>query len=96
MGILHAQKVWVVERDKTEKPYGVAGVAFIATYGSAVIVYPFPEECEDLYDIMHDCIVETRENDGCGILVYPIKDCYGSREEAYVEMRDEIEKTKNK
>lgn len=90
MKFTSGQNVWVVERDETEKPYGVGRVAFIATFGSAAIVYPFVEEDEELYDIMHDCIVESRENDCCRILVYPINDCYGSREAAYAAMRNEL------
>lgn len=90
MKFVQGQKVWVVERDETTEPVCVSGVVFIEQVWIVAIVHPFLGGCGELYSILRYCLEETRESYGCGISVYPIGDCYESRESAEAAMEAEM------
>lgn len=85
------QKVWVVERDEIEVPCCVSSAAFISEVKNVAIVHPLlAGGCGELYSILHYCLEESRENFSCGIMAYPMEDCYVSFEAAEAAMEDEM------
>lgn len=85
------QKVWVVERNEIAVPCCVSSFVFISEVKNVAIVHPLlAGGCGDLYSILHYCLEESRENYSCGIMAYPIYDCYGSYEDAKEAMEAEM------
>ena len=74
--------VWVVERDEIDEPDCVSGYVFVAYADGVVIVHPYIGDCGEIDAILYDCITETRENGECDLEVFPIEDCYCSKEDA--------------
>ena len=91
MKFTSGQNVWVVERDEIAVPCCVSSFVFISEVKTVAIVHPLlAGGCGELYSILHACLEESRENYSCGISVYPIGDCYESRESAEAAMEAEM------
>lgn len=85
------QKVWVVERDEIAVPCCVSSFVFLSEVKNVAIVHPLlAGGCGELYSILRACLEESRENYSCGIMSYPIEDCYRSYEEAKSAMDAEL------
>ena len=75
--------VYVVERDEMGNVSDVSGYMFLAEVCDAVIVSPFLYEIDSLEETIEQHIEETAMDYGTELMVFPIEDCYYTREEAH-------------
>ena len=76
------KQIWIIERDECGEPCEISGYMFLAFAGHAVIVTPYINSLEDLDSILDYHIEETAENYDTDLAVFPVEDCYMTREEA--------------
>ena len=74
--------VWVLMRDEDDVPCDIGGYMFLAFAGTAVIVTAFIGDHDDLDGTLAYHIEETAVNFDSDLSVFPIPDCYASREDA--------------
>ena len=82
-------EIWVIERDYSE-PYGIVGVTYLATVGEFVITCPQFYGLDTLEEVMEQYVEETQGNSCLDMSVYPLADCFVTREEAEAELRRQI------
>ena len=77
-------RIWVLERDLNEKPYGVAvtGYIFLAQVGSYVLATEMPDDFIALREVLDVHTTATKTNGCAELLVFPAKDCFTSQEDA--------------
>jgi hypothetical protein len=83
------QEIWVVEREFGEA-FEVSGVMFLATSVGCVIATAFIDDY-DLEETITYHINETSDNIDTDLKVYPIEDCYYTKEEAEKALQEEQE-----
>lgn len=76
------QLIWIVERDEEGNPYRSTGYVFLAQVMCAAIVTPRINGVDDLGYTVNWHIKETCFNQDTNLLVFPIQDCYGTRDAA--------------
>lgn len=82
-------EVWVVERDECGDAHDIAGYLFIAVAGHAVILSPIIGDLETIEETLDYHIAETAENYDTNLAVFPLNDCYTTREEAEAALKGE-------
>lgn len=82
------QEVWVVEREGG-KATEYSGCVCVAQINMAVIVSPYINGIGDIVDILSDQIEQTAEGGTGDLEVYPISDCYETKEEAASALKGE-------
>lgn len=83
------QEIWVVDRDCGEA-VDVSGVMFLAKSLGCVIASAFINDyC--LVETIEYHINETSDNIDTDLKVYPIEDCYATKEEAEKALQEEQE-----
>ena len=82
------QEVWVVEREDDEA-VEVSGYVFVAQAGSAAIVSPYIGTNGDLEYILSEQIEQTSEGLSGDLQIYPISDCYQTKQAAEDAMKGE-------
>lgn len=83
--------VWIVEHDEYGIPYDVVGVALIAIAPKHLICAPFPYGIESYEEIMEYYADDTAENEGTELYVFPMEECYRSKQNAREAMNEELE-----
>lgn len=73
---------WVVERDDAGFAVEVTGFMFLAEAVGYAIVSSFINDYESIEDTMDYLYRDSVESCGCDLYVFPIEDCYYTREEA--------------
>ena len=81
------QEIWVVERECGEA-VDISGVLFLATSKGCVICTSWINDY-DFDEIIEYHIEETSEESGTELYVYPIDDCFETREEAERALKGE-------
>ena len=76
------QTVWVVERDEDLSPTDTVGLLFLAEVKGYVIAAPFPYDYELVEDQLEYFAEKTRELFNEELMVYPVADCFASRDDA--------------
>ena len=82
-------EVWVLERDEDGTPCDISGYMFLASSGESVIVSPYINGMEDLEDILAYHEQETAENYDTDLAVFPVEDCFTTREAAFAARVDQ-------
>lgn len=82
------QEVWVVEREDGEATE-YSGCVCVAQVDMAVIVSPYINGSGDIVDILSDQIEQTAEGGTGDLEVYPISDCYETKEAAAAALKGE-------
>lgn len=82
------QEVWVVERENGEATE-YSGYVCVAQVDMAVIVSPYINGSGDIVDMLSDQIEQTAEGGTGDLEVYPISDCYETKEEASEALKGE-------
>lgn len=77
------QLVYIVERDEDGEACDVSGCMFLAQVNQAVIVSAFINDSDDLDETLLCHIEETAREYNTDLSVFPISDCYLSKEEAH-------------
>lgn len=85
--------VWVIERDEDGEAVDFSGFVFITSVCGVAIVSPTLNESDDVDYILQDQIEQTASNFNGDLAVYPISDCYWSRESAEAAMKGEHNET---
>jgi hypothetical protein len=78
-------EIWVLERDGDE-PYDIVGVTYLATVGEYVITCPQFYGLDSLEEVMEQFAEETQDNSCLDMSVYPLCDCFATREQASAEL----------
>ena len=81
------EQVWVVERDEDGLACDVSGYMFLSEVAGAVILTPYINDIDDLEGTLQHHIEETAENYDTDLAVFPLADCYCTREEATQALR---------
>lgn len=84
------QEVWIVEREDGEV-VDVSGVIFLAKSKGCVITSAWINDY-DFDEIIEYHIEETADNYSTDLQVYPISDCFNTREEAEKALEERKEK----
>jgi hypothetical protein len=79
------EAVWVVEREYDEA-VDVTGFLLIAQTESYAVVSSYINDY-DFDETIEYHIAETSDNQGTELCVYPINDCYATREEAEQKLK---------
>ena len=87
------REVWVVEREDDEA-VEVSGYVFVAQAGSAAIVSPYIGMSGDIEYILSEQIEQTAEGLSGDLQVYPISDCYQTKQAAEAALKGEQDATK--
>ena len=74
------KQIWVVERDADE-PVEVTSSIYLATCENVVITTPLINDY-DFADILAYHIDQTSEYGETNLMVYPLEDCFSTKEEA--------------
>lgn len=82
------QEVWIVEREDGEATE-YSGYVCVAQVDMAVIVSPYINGSGDIVDILSDQIEQTAEGGTGDLEVYPISDCYETKEAAAAALKGE-------
>lgn len=82
------QEVWIVEREDGEAAE-YSGYVCVAQIDMVVIVSPYIDGSGDIVDILSDQIEQTAEGRTGDLEVYPISDCYETREAAAAALKGE-------
>ena len=77
--------IWILERDGDE-PYDIVGVTYLATVADYVITCPQFYGHDTLQDVMGQFAEETQDNSSLDMSVYPLCDCFATREEGSAEL----------
>lgn len=83
------REVWVVERDESGNACEVSGFVLLAKVSGAVILTPYICDMTELEELLEYHIEETRENYDTDLSVYPLYDCYTSKEAAKAALEAE-------
>ena len=83
------QEIWVVDRDCGEA-VDVSGVMFLAKSLGCVIASAFVDDY-GLEETIKYHINETSDNIDTDLKVFPIEDCYNTKEEAKKALQEEQE-----
>ena len=83
MQIKPGAEVWVLERDEDGAVCDMSGYMFLAEVDGCVIVSPYANGMEHLQGILAYHIRETVENYDASLAVFPAKDCFATRDEAF-------------
>ena len=78
-------EIWILERDGDE-PYEISGVTYLATVGEYVIACPLFYGLDTLKEVMEQFVEETQDNSCLDMSVYPLSDCFATRDEARAEL----------
>lgn len=92
MQFIPGEDVYVVERDDCGEPAEVSGYMFLAAVGQAVILTPYINDLETLDETLDYLIDETRDSYDVDLAVFPLEDCYKTRDEAHAAMDEEVNK----
>ena len=82
---------WVVQRDDCGNACEVGGLVFLAEVCDAAITTTYINDYDQLEDLIQYHIEETAENYDTELQVYPIEDCYHTRDEAHRALEEESE-----
>ena len=82
---LAGEEIWILQRDGDE-PYDIVGVTYLATVGEFVITCPQFYGLDTLQDVMEQFAEETQDNACLDMSVYPLSDCFATKEEASAEL----------
>ena len=78
-----SEDVWVVERDpETDERYGKSCYVCLAQVNDYVICSAQPYGIYDFNEMLEYLSDETLENDGETLFVFPVSECYHTREDA--------------
>jgi len=81
-------KIWVIERnDPAGAGVEVCSYRFLSVIAQAIVVWP--HSVDDIIDIVNYCIEETAKFYTCRLCMFPIKDCYKTKEEADAAFKKE-------
>lgn len=80
------QMVYAIERDEYGKACDVSGYMFLAVAGNEAILSVYINDIDDLYGMMEEHVIRTREGFRTTLCVFPLSDCYETCEEAEAEM----------
>ena len=90
MQFIPGEDVYVVERDEYGEPTEVSGYMLLAIVEQAVILTPYINDLETLDETLDSLIDETRDSFDVDLAVFPLEDCYKTRDEAHAAMGDEV------
>lgn len=79
-------EVWILERDACGEPCGVSGYMFLAEVGNFVILTAYINDLECLEETMAYHAEGTAENRDTALAVFPVGDCFTTREDAYTAL----------
>ena len=83
-------EVYIVERDECEDACEVSGYMLVAYTKDAVIVSAFINGLRDLETTIEYHIKETASNFDTDLCVFPLADCYSTKEEADSALEREL------
>lgn len=75
-------KIWIVERYEDGEPDSVCEYMFFSSFVGFALVHPIVADAWGIDEVMDDCLRITRQLYRTDFVVFPLDDCYGSREEA--------------
>lgn len=82
LNLAAGETVWVVERDEDLTPTDVTGFLFLAEVKGYVLAASFPYGYELVEDQLEYFAEKTRELFNEELMVYPVADCFASRDDA--------------
>lgn len=80
------QEIYVIERDDMGVAQDVSGYMFLAISADAVIASVYIDDIDDLYGMLEEHVIRTREKFRTTLCVFPLSDCYDTYEEASMAM----------
>lgn len=83
------QTIYVIERDEYAYPTEVSGYMFLAQNDYVAIVTPFIDDIEQLEETLEYLVSQTVENYDCNLPVFPLEDCYATRDDALASLSKE-------
>lgn len=75
-------EVWIVERSEHDEPCDYSCYMFLASVSGAVICTAFINNYGTIEETIEYHVEETQENFDTNLAVFPMRDCYLTREEA--------------
>lgn len=75
------EEIWFVDRNESGEPIDITGAVFLAQSKGCIIATSYINDY-DLTETIEYHINRTQDNYDTNLLVYPIEDCYVTKEEA--------------